>query len=176
MELHRTAGPANTTVTQVAERAGVSRMTVYNHFPADLDLIEACSDHWQQKNALPDPEPWAQIRDPDIRIGVALAELYGWYRNTEDMMGKILRDAPIVPALGELMRGRWWTLIERMVDTLSSERDPSAIARERVRASIRVALDFGTWKTLTTSGLDDGEAAEVAAGFVIVTDSNFKAP
>ena len=33
VELHGTLGPARTSVTAVAERAGVERATVYRHFP-----------------------------------------------------------------------------------------------------------------------------------------------
>lgn len=175
MELYRTAGPADTTVTEVAKRAGVSRMTVYNHFPKDSDLIEACTDIWQRVNPLPNPEDWSAIDDPDVRTGFALAELYSWYAGCEDMVGRLLRDAPIVPALGETMRTRWWNRVDAMVDILSNGRETRGTAGRRVRAALRVALEFATWKTLTADGLDDGDAAEVAAGFVIVTDSSFAA-
>lgn len=166
MELHRTVGPANTTVKEVAERAGVSRMTVYNHFPTDAELIEACSTHWSTLNPLPDPAPWGEIADPGERLRRALAELYTWYAATEDMMGKVLRDAPIVPALGELMNERWWALVETMVETLAAGREEEAGPPSRVRATLRVALDFNTWRTLTRSGFGDEAAAGLAAGFV----------
>lgn len=175
MELHQTVGPAGTTVTEVAEKAGVSRMTVYNHFPSDAHLIEACMDHWRQGNPLPDTKSWAAIRDPDARLGVALVELYGWYARTPNMVDRILRDAPIVPALEELVRARWWTFVRRMVDTLAMGREVGETAGSRVLAALQVALAFETWRTLTAAGLDDGDAAEVAAGFVIVTDSSFAA-
>src|SRR5690606_11521663 len=48
VELHGSVGPARTTVTEIAERAGVSRMTVYKHFPSDRDLFVACSTHWAE--------------------------------------------------------------------------------------------------------------------------------
>jgi AcrR family transcriptional regulator len=166
MELHRTVGPAHTTVTEVAERAGVSRMTVYNHFPTDADLIEACSTHWSSLNPLPEPGRWRDVSDPDRRLATALPELYRWYRDTEDMMGKVLRDAPLVSALGELMEERWWALVDTMVDTLAAGRGLRGRRRERVRAALRVALDFSTWRTLTRSGLSDEAAARLAAGFV----------
>lgn len=164
MELHRTVGPANTTVTEVAERAGVGRMTVYNHFPTDYELIEACSTHWSNLNPLPDPERWASIEDPEERLDVALGELYAWYGQTEDMMGKVLRDAPIVPALGELMEERWFALVGSMVDVLAGGRATRGKRAKRLRAAIRLAVDFWTWRNLTThGGLSETEAAAVAA-------------
>jgi AcrR family transcriptional regulator len=166
VELHRTVGPAYTTVTEVAERAGVGRMTVYNHFPTEAELIEACSTHWSLENPLPDPAAWAEIQDPDERLVSALRELYGWYAGTEDMMGNVLRDAPIVPALGELMKDRWWALVERMCEILLQGTNLRGQRRRRARAAARVALDFTTWRTLTDQGLSQRDAADLAASFV----------
>lgn len=167
VELHRTVGPANTTVTEVAELAGVGRQTVYNHFPTEGDLIEACSTHWASRNPLPDPGAWAAVEDPEERLDGALAELYAWYSDTEDMMGKVLRDAQIVEPLGELMEERWFALVEAMVETLAAGRGGEVGGPpDPVRAAVRLAVDFSTWRTLRGSGLSDGEAAELAAGFV----------
>lgn len=163
MELHRTVGPAATRITDVAERAGVSRMTVYNHFPTEAELIEACSTHWSTLNPLPDPAAWAEIDDPDERLETALGELFRWYAGTEDMMGKVLRDAPLVEPLGELMEERWWALVEEMVEALAAGRSVPDGRESHLRAALRLALDFHTWKTLTGSGLDVAEAARLAA-------------
>lgn len=163
MALHRTVGPAHTTVKEVAERAGVSRMTVYNHFPTEGELIEACSTHWASLNPLPDPERWAAIADPEARLDAALAELYAWYRDTEDMMGKVLRDAPIVAPLGKLMDERWFALVARMVEVLAAGRRAAGGRATELRAALRLAVDFTTWRTLTGAGLDDEGAARLAA-------------
>lgn len=164
MGLHQTVGPAHTTVKEVAERAGVSRMTVYNHFPTEGDLIEACSTHWASLNPLPDPERWMEVASPEERLDSALAELYDWYRETEDMMGKVLRDAPVVAPLGELMEERWFALVARMVEVLA-EGWPGGATPE-LRAALRLAVDFATWKTLTAAGLDDRAAARLGSRLV----------
>jgi AcrR family transcriptional regulator len=166
VDLHRTVGPAQTTVTEVAKRAGVGRMTVYNHFPTDAELIEACSTHWSLQNPLPDPAAWAEVKDPDERLARALEDLYRWYGGTEDMMGKVLRDAPIVPALGELMEERWWALVDQMCEVLMKGRHLRGRRGRRAQAAVRVALDFSTWRTLMGQGLSGGDAARLAAGFV----------
>ena len=169
VDLHRTVGPANTTVTEVARLAGVGRMTVYNHFPTEADLIEACSTHWSRQNPLPDPEKWLEVEDPETRLGKALEGLYEWYTSTEDMMGKVLRDAAIVQALGELMEERWWALVDRMCDVLLQGRRLKGQRHRSARAAIRVALDFSTWRNLTGEGLGNRAAARLAAGFVGAT-------
>lgn len=165
VELHRTVGPANTTVTDVADLAGVSRMTVYNHFPAESDLIEACSTHWVAQNPFPDPTAWQAIGDPFLRLERALGELYRFYRRTEDMMGRVLRDAPLVSPLGEVMEERWWPYLGLIVQVLGQGWSDEA-ATEELEALLSLAVDFHTWKILTTSGLTDARAVECAASMV----------
>jgi AcrR family transcriptional regulator len=165
VELHRTVGPANTRVTEVAERAGVSRMTVYNHFPTDADLIEACSTHWAVPNPTPDPASWAAEPDPTERLRRALTELYAWCAATADMMGNVLRDAPIVQALGDLMEERWSPYVDGMVAVLAAGWGEKPGSRD-VRAALRLAVDFGTWQVLADAGLDPDRAAELATRMV----------
>jgi len=172
MRSYESVGPRATTVTAIAEQAGVSRMTVYNHFPSDSELLGASFEKWIAHHPRPQEDTWLELQDPDARLGVALARLYAWYSTAEPMLGHLLGDAPHVPALDELMQEQWWPRIDRVIDILSSGRDPErGPADRRLRAAIRVALDFSTWKSLTSAGLTDAEAAEVGSGFVIMTDA-----
>ena len=166
VELHRTLGPANTKITDVAELAGVSRMTVYNHFPTEVDLFVACSTHWATQNPFPDPSRWAAIDDPSERLVSALKELYGWYGLKEDMLGKVFRDTPVVPALAGVMDGFWSKYVEELVRTLAHGWPAVGDADVVLQPALRLVVDFGTWRVLTGSGLDHGRAAELAARMV----------
>ena len=53
VELHGTLGPSRTTISAVAEHAGVRRSTVYRHFPDETALFAACSAHWRRRTRLP---------------------------------------------------------------------------------------------------------------------------
>jgi AcrR family transcriptional regulator len=55
VDLHGSVGPRRTTISAVAERAGVQRATVYRHFPDERALFAACSSHWRDANPRPDP-------------------------------------------------------------------------------------------------------------------------
>ena len=99
VDLHGSVGPARTTVSGVAERAGVQRATVYRHFPDEESLFVACSAHWRERNPRPDLAGWAAVRDPDARLELALRELYAWYGRTEQMIGLLTRDAALVPSM-----------------------------------------------------------------------------
>src|SRR5688500_19208614 len=97
--LHEQLGPARTTVSAVAEHAGVPRSTVYRHFPDDEALFAACSSHFRAANPPPDPRPWTSIDDPGDRTAAALRELYAFYGRTEEMYVSLLRDQPLVPII-----------------------------------------------------------------------------
>lgn len=165
VELHRTVGPARTTVTEVAELAGVGRMTVYNHFPTEAEMLGACSAHWAALHPPPDTEAWLQVADPAERLRTALGEMYAYYRSNEDMLGKVLRDELLLPALAEVMADAWWPTIEGMVACLARGRGLRGRRRDRLEAALRLMLDFTTWRRLADA-LDDEEAAKLAAEMV----------
>jgi AcrR family transcriptional regulator len=166
MELHGTVGPAHTSISAVAERAGVRRSTVYRHFPDEAALFRACSGHWVAQNPPPDVEAWRAIDDPDGRLAAALSELYAYYSRTEGMLDKLLRDAPVVPVVDELM-GALRSFVELAVEVLMRRRGSRGKARRRERAAIGHALVFHTWQDLSCAqGLDADDAAELMMRFV----------
>lgn len=167
IELHETVGAARTTVTDVARIAGVNRMTVYKHFATEAEMVEACTSHWIELHPPPDAQAWAAIRDPDERLAAALGELYAFYRTTQAMWSTAYRDAGLVESLGAIMNRTWYAFLASGVEILAAGRGARGRRRERLLAALRLALDFPTWRTLTASGLDDPDAAEVAIGFVM---------
>lgn len=166
VELHGTVGPAHTSISAVAERAGVRRSTVYRHFPDEAALFGACSAHWIAQNPPPEAGAWAAIEDPEERLATALDELYAYYRRTEEMLDKLLRDAATVPIIGEMM-GAFRTFLEGSGEALMKGRKARGSARRRQRAAIGHALAFTTWQDLSgAQGLDDRRAAELICRFV----------
>ncbi len=166
--LHGSLGPARTTMSAVAEHAGVRRSTLYRHFPDERALFGACSAHWAEANPPPELARWASLEDPDERLGTALAELYPYYRQTEEMFDKLLRDAPTVPVVDELM-GAFRAFLAEATDLLMQGRGLRGKARDRTRAAIGHALAFRAWQDLTREqGLDDRQAAEPTSRLVAV--------
>jgi len=165
VELHGTVGPASTKLTQIAELAGVSRMTVYNHFPTDADLFQACSSHWASEHPTPDVESWRGVANPTERLRTALSQLYGWYDPNQGMLANILRDAPLVPAVGLIMDSWWGGYMDAVVDALS-EGWPETGTEGALRVTLRVVVDFHTWTILGASGLENEEAARIASEMV----------
>jgi AcrR family transcriptional regulator len=157
-ELHATVGPARTTISAIAERAGVQRLTVYRHFPTEQELFAACSAHWLAGSPPPDPAPWRAIEDPDERLATALTQLYRWYGDNEGMIGNTERDAPQLPALAEIADPSAY--LEPVREILLAGRDGG-------RAAIGHALAFSTWRSLVRGqGLSDEEAAAMMGRLV----------
>ena len=162
VELHRTRGPAHTTISEIAERAGVNRLTVYNHFPDTTDLLRACSRSWTERHPAPDPTPWAQIRDPEVRLRTALTELYGFYARTEPMRANVLRDAQTIPELAALLEGTVVPYLEAVRELLAEGWEVRSEGKRRLLAALKLAIDFHTWRTLEReSGLSREEAVEL---------------
>jgi AcrR family transcriptional regulator len=166
VELHGTVGPAQTTMSAVAEHAGVRRSTLYRHFPDERALFGACSAHWAAENPPPDITRWAEVEDPGERLASALAELYAFYRRNEGMLDKLLRDAPTVPVVEELM-GAFRFFLGEATKILMQGRGLRGNAAKRTRAAIGHALAFRTWQDLTEAqGLDDRHAVELMSALV----------
>jgi len=169
VELHGSLGPARTSMSAVAEHAGVRRSTLYRHFPDERALFGACSAHWAAENPPPDVSRWERIEDPDERLGVALEELYAYYRRTEDMLDNLLRDEGTVPVVAELF-APFHQFLAAVTEILVKGRGLRGNAAKRTRAAIGHALAFRTWQDLTRNqGLDDDQAAELMASLAAGT-------
>jgi len=164
VELHRTVGPASTQVAEVARRAHVQRVTVYNHFPDESSLLAACSAHWRRLHPAPNVDEWRTVGDPARRLRVGLEELYSWYRQTEPMTANVLRDAAAVPALGPILDRGLLRYLATAREVLTEPIRVRGSRRERVEAAASAALDFHLWRAL--SGLGDAGAAELGARLV----------
>jgi AcrR family transcriptional regulator len=156
--LHGTLGPSRTSISAVAEHAGVRRSTVYRHFADEAALFDACTAHWSAANPPPDPFAWAAIDDPQDRLAVALGELYAFYGRTAQMLENLFRDEDH-PLIRERF-GAFRVYLQVAQDTLLSGRALRGRARRRTRAAIGHAIAFSTWRSLVREqGLGDAEAA-----------------
>jgi len=161
VELHETIGPARTTISGIAERAQVQRLTVYRHFADERALFSACSAHWAAENPLPDPAAWATVTDPLERLRLALREIYAFFRATEGMTSNLLRDLPDSSALQETAEPflQYWETVRLTLDRGWTTRGHR---RGLTRAVIGHAVEFETWRSLVQrQGLDDVAAADL---------------
>ena len=165
-ELHGTVGPARTTMSAVADRAGVQRHTVYRHFPTESDLFGACSAHFFAENPLPDVTPWREIDDPRQRLQRVLEDLYGFYESTEQMFTNVLRDAEIIEDLRPTLIPMQ-DFLDQVVELLATGWGTKGRTRRLLGAAARHAIDFQTWRSLTRNDrITRAEAIEVITGML----------
>jgi AcrR family transcriptional regulator len=167
-ELHEEVGPARTTVAEVARRAGVQRLTVYNNFPEDYDLIVACQGHWLEAHPPPDPSRAFELEDPAEALRAALASFYGWYRSTQRMAENVRRDRGTVEALDRRMRETTDVALAGLARALAARFSSSGRPRKAVLAAVALALDFWTWRRLSDEGLSDKAAADLMTALATV--------
>jgi AcrR family transcriptional regulator len=160
--LHEEVGPAATTVAEIARRAGVSRLTVYKHFPDDAALYPACAAHHIAENPLPDFAAALAPEDPLERVRSLLLTVYAdWYRGWRRMMRNLQRDRRSDPVLDEYMRANSDAALAGLADTLTGGFELEPGRAPRVHSMVGVALDFWTWERLESDGLDDRQKAEL---------------
>ena len=156
VDLHASIGPALTTISMVAERAGVQRHTLYAHFPDERSLFLACSGLALERDPLPDGNAWRAIKDRRERLRVGLRAIYDWYERNVDLAACFLRD------------GEYHLLTKEMIALRYGP--PMAVYREvlgktltaRQRAVLHLALSFFTWRTLVReSRLTQSTAVDV---------------
>jgi AcrR family transcriptional regulator len=153
MGLHEEVGPRNTTVSAIAARAGVERLTVYRHFQDEASMFAACSHRYLELNPPPDPAAWAAEPEPARRVRRGLEELYAFFARTSSMFEKIYRDLGEHPALKKIM-DRFDAHLRNLADALAAAW-PASKQTARVRVVLRHATKFATWQSLQAEGVDD---------------------
>src|SRR5581483_4546496 len=156
VDLHTNVGPAATTFSMVAKKAGVQRHTLYAHFPDERSLLMACSGHVQEQAPPPDATAWRAIEDGRERLTAGLAAIYRWYQDHAQLLSCVLRDAEHHPLVREISRLRYGPVIAQWREVLGAK------LNTRQRAVLDLALSFHTWRTLVReAGLKPAAAIDV---------------
>jgi AcrR family transcriptional regulator len=165
--LHKEIGPAQTSISAIARRAGVERLTVYRHFPDEREIFHACSTRFDELHPPPDVTGWVKVSDPVERLRFAIRDVYHYYESTEPMLSKVFRDAPLVPAMSDAVaQGR--RQIDAMVElAVAGWTLDDTAAMRRLTVAVRLALDFNTWHLLARAkGLSLDEAVDLMVAMI----------
>jgi AcrR family transcriptional regulator len=158
VDLHGTVGPASTTLSMIAERAGVQRHTLYAHFPDERSLFMACSGLSLERDPLPDAAPWTAISSIRERLQEGLSAVYGWYARNAELTACVLRDAEHHAMTRDITEMRFGPPMTAYREVLG------AGLSQRQRSLLAVALNFHSWRTLAQeAGLPPTEAARLMA-------------
>ncbi len=161
MALHEELGPRDTTISAIAERAGVQRLTVYRYFPDDTAVFNACTTRWLELNPPPQPALWETESDPLERCHTALTAFCAYYRRTAGMWRSAYRDVDALPALQAAMT-HFESFLDRVRDSLLHGWSPARERSARLGATLGHCLRFSTWASLDSQGLDDAQIVALA--------------
>jgi len=169
VQLHGSLGPARTTIAGIAEAAGVTRVTVYRHFPDEETLYGACSAHWAAAQQLPDPSAWGLATDPFERLAIGLSDIYRFYRDGSSMLVGIYRDWNALP------EGQRRALTDQNNSYRKVLREPFGTGGRhgRLDAVIGHASSFWTWHSLCRDlDLSNGDAVDLMIGLAAAATAN----
>lgn len=161
VELHTTLGPAATSFSMVAEKAGVQRHTLYAHFPDERSLLMACSAHAIASDPTPDAAAWAGIADRRERLTAGLTAIYDWYERNAQLMASVLRDAEHHAPAREIMTLRYGPSVAAWHEVLGAK------LRAKQRAMLHLALGYHSWRALVLEGgLKSAAAVKLMIGAI----------
>jgi AcrR family transcriptional regulator len=153
VHLHEKLGPARTTVSAIAARAGVQRLTLYRHFPDDRSIFAACTAHWSARHPFPDAAQWDGIADPAARARAAVGALLRYYAGTSGMWRAVHRDVGALPVIQPVV-ARFEAHLTALADSLSAGFRAKGARRRAIAATLRHALSFSTWDNLEDGGVN----------------------
>jgi AcrR family transcriptional regulator len=146
LALHGEIGPNATTISMIAERAGVQRHTVYAHLPDERATLMACSGLHLEREPPPSPEGWSALA-PRERLRTALTALYGWFDRNERLLALVERDIETNDTLREVSELRFGPAMGAIHDSVAEGLGPKG------KAALSLAMSFHTWRTLTRVAL-----------------------
>jgi AcrR family transcriptional regulator len=166
VDLHSSVGPAATTLSMIAERAGVQRHTLYAHFPDERSIFMACSGHVHARDPLPDAAAWRGIADRGERLAVGLRSIYDWYERNASLMACVTRDAEHHALTREIGQLRFAPSAITWRDVLGAK------LRAKQRAVLHLALSFHAWRSLVReSGLKQAAAVKTMVEAIEAADA-----
>lgn len=91
------------TVEQVAQRAGVSRATLYGHFGSRLDLIDGICERFDENPALLAIREAVGAPDPDSAVTGTIANAVAFWSSEDPILAQLYGVAAVDPAAREFV-------------------------------------------------------------------------
>lgn len=155
-DLHAEQGIAETSMLQIAERAGVSVGTVYHHFPTYADAIEACGAYTLATLPFPDERMFASARTRAERVQALARALFEYYERVP-AIESVRRDRALADALDHFIA------LESELRLSLSAKAAGVSVRDKRAGMLAALMDFDVRKAFVRQGRSTREAAEAVA-------------
>jgi AcrR family transcriptional regulator len=144
------------TVEEVADRAGVARATLYQHFRSRLELVDAICETLDQNPALRRLREIVESSDGETALAETIAESMRFWSSEDAVLRHLYGVVSIDPAAHDLVerqradrRGE----LERLVRNLA--RAGRLRNERRALALLLVLTSYETFRELRAAGLSD---------------------
>jgi AcrR family transcriptional regulator len=141
-----------TSVEDVAERAGVSRATVYQHFPSRLDLVDAICDTFAENPSLLALRDTVVLPDAEEALSETIANTVRFWASEDAVLQQLYGATAIDPAARDLVdrqlsdrRGEMQRLARNLDEARRLRR---GIDRKDALAQLMLLTGYGTYREL----------------------------
>ena len=154
--LHAERGIADTSMTAIAERAGVSVGTVYHHFPSYADAIAACGAYTAEHAPAPTAALFEGAATRQERVACLARALFDYYERVP-ALESVRRDRQLTPTLEAFAR-----------DEVRNRRKlaAQAVAPDGPAALVAAILDIDVYRSLRREGFGTADAADRVAALL----------
>jgi AcrR family transcriptional regulator len=152
------------TVDEVADRAGIARATLYQHFGSRLELVDAICDTFDANPALLALRESVQLSDPEAALAETIANTVGFWSSEDAILSELYGVAAIDPAAQDLV-GRQRSDRRGEMDRLAHHLRKSGSLRSGLTQPQAVALlmvltSYGTYRELRDAELPHRKIAK----------------
>jgi AcrR family transcriptional regulator len=149
------------TVEQVAERAGVARATLYQHFRSRIELVDAICETFNANPALLEIRRIVELPDGNQALNKTITNCVRFWSSEDPILRQLYGVAAIDAAAQDLIarqradrRGE----LERLVRNLNRTGLKSGVTQQRALALLLVLTSYETFRELREAGLSDRQA------------------
>jgi AcrR family transcriptional regulator len=153
------------TVEEVAERAGVARATLYQHFRSRLELVDAICETFDDNLALLQLRETVELPDADAALAETIALTVRFWSSEDPILRQLYGAAAIDPAAQALVdrqRGDRRSEYDRLVRNLDGAQHLRAgLTRQRALNLLLVLSSYDTYRELREAGLSDRQTTNL---------------
>ena len=145
------------TVEEVADRAGVARATLYQHFRSRLELVDAICETFDENPALLRLRETVDDPDPDAALAGTIAHAMQFWSSEDPVLRHLYGVVSIDPAAHDLVerqRNDRRSELERLARNLARGGRLRTTER-RALALLLVLTSYETFRELREAGLTD---------------------
>ena len=146
-------------VEQVAERAGVARATLYQHFRSRLELVDAICETFDENPALFQLRDAVELPDADTALADTIALTVRFWSSEDQILRQLYGAAAVDPAARDLVDRRRRDRrneYDRLVHNLHrADNLRASLTRQRALNLLLVLSSYDTYRELREAGLSD---------------------